>query len=556
MPGLAAIDDAPRKRKRQDEEKSDRGALKQHKLETRRKDGADVTAHILLLEEQVLQSRQHYNNIVSLQKLVGDVDKKPKTATLAAVSLCRIFCRLIAGEELSRRKDTNDTDAQVTKWLRQRLRDYTESIATWLGSPDAGLENTAVTLLMRIVKAEASQEMKKADQAWRTDKSSFVLLVEGLLEKFDAEGARQEFAQKYVEEYDDVRFHTMIAIKQYFSIEEHRVPTALSNALDLLKRIEGVPESEEQLEDWYGRAPEPETHHLLSLNAHRKAALECWLSIFRSPLTAAHRKLVLNIMTGQILPWFSNRLELLTDFLTDSFNEGGAMSLLALSGIFHLMTQRNLDYPDFYPKLYSLLDDEVLHSKHRNRFFRLLDQFMASTHLPTAMVASFIKRLARLSLQAPPGAIVWTVPWVYNMLKRHPACTFMLHRSYHPTHLIYASHPEYTEEGMDDPFDALQPDPMLTNAIDSSLWELHTLQDHWHPSVATLAKILGEQFTKRDYQLEDFLDHSYAGLIDAELGKEIKKAPEVEWEIPKRIVSDEDGGLNELGGLLWSAIQA
>ena len=107
---------------------------------------------------------------------------------------------------------------------------------------------------------------------------------------------------------------------------------------------------------------------------------------------------------------------------------------------------------------------------------------------------------------------------------------------------------------MDDPFDPSQPDPMLTNAIDSSLWELHTLQDHWHPNVATLAKILSEPFTKRDYQLEDFLDHSYASLIEAELGKEMKRPPEVEWEIPKRIVTAEVGGLNGLGELLWSAI--
>jgi len=231
------------------------------------------------------------------------------------------------------------------------------------------------------------------------------------------------------------------------------------------------------------------------------------------------------------------------------------MSLLALSGIFHLMTEKNLDYPDFYTKLYSLLDEDVLHSKHRSRFFRLLNTFLSSSHLPAAMVASFIKRLSRLALEAPPGAIVWTVPWIYNTLKQHPPCTFMLHRSYHPAHAIYAKHPNYKEEGMDDPFDMLQADPMITGAIDSSLWELETLQSHFHPNVATLAKIMGEQFTKRDYQLEDFLDHSYGSLIDAELGKPMKKTPVVEWDIPKRIVTAEDG-LNDIGMLLQKALNS
>jgi U3 small nucleolar RNA-associated protein 19 len=65
------------------------------------------------------------------------------------------------------------------------------------------------------------------------------------------------------------------------------------------------------------------------------------------------------------------------------------------------------------------------------------------------------------------------------------------------------------EEGMDDPFDMDEEDPMFTDAIESSLWEIETLQNHYHPNVATLTKIISEQFTKRSYNLEDFLDHSY-----------------------------------------------
>lgn len=212
-------------------------------------------------------------------------------------------------------------------------------------------------------------------------------------------------------------------------------------------------------------------------------------------------------MTHRIVPWFP-KVELLMDFLTDAFNAGGATSLLALSGLFYLMQQKNLDYLDFYPKLYSLLDADVLHSKHRSRFFRLLNVFMSSTHLPAAMVASFIKRLARLALHAPPAAVVAVVPWVYNMLKAHPACTFMLHREMRTDEETQ----ELEQRGMDDPFDADEPDPMETNAMDSSLWELESLQRHYHPNVASLAKIISEQFTKASYNLEDFLDHSYASV--------------------------------------------
>lgn len=184
------------------------------------------------------------------------------------------------------------------------------------------------------------------------------------------------------------------------------------------------------------------------------------------------------------------------------------MSLLALSGVFYLIQERNLDYPSFYPKLYSLLDKDILHSKHRSRFFRLLDTFLASTHLPAALVASFVKRLARLSLNAPPSAIATVIPWIYNLLKRHPTCTFMIHRVVQDPELKK----HIQDNGADDSFNPKETDPIKTGAIDSSLWELVQLQSHYHPNVATIAKIVAEQFTKQSYNMEDFLDHSYASV--------------------------------------------
>lgn len=555
MPGVIAKDDVARKRKRAGDASSKANAVKPRKA-PKTTSSEDTQAQILELESQILESPDYYGNITTLQKHIAKSEKQPETATLAAVALCRVFCRLIASEALVRRKEASDKDAQTVQMLRQFLREYVQGMSAWIAGSDDARESTALTLLMRVAKEEVSQEPKRAEQAWRTSQSVFTMILKTLMENNEAEGARQEFVEKFVEEQDDVRFYTFLGIKQYFEEESNREEGRLSNALDLLSNIEGIPEAQNQLEDWYGEAPQTKKHPLLSLSAHLKMAQEGWLSIFRSPLTTDHRKKILNMMTRQVLPWFVTKVETLTDFLTDSFNAGGSTALLALSGIFHLITKKNIDYPDFYTKLYSLLDEDVLHSKHRSRFFRLLDSCMASTHLPAAMVASFIKRFARLSLQAPPGAIVWIVPWTYNMLKSHPTCSFMLHRNPHPAHAIFSQNPDFEASGMDDIFDPEESDPMLTNAIESSLWELETLRSHYHPNVATLAKIIGEQFTKREYQLEDFLDHSYGSLVDAELGKALKKTPVVEFEIPKRIVTAEEGGLNDLGSLLQKAIKA
>lgn len=311
----------------------------------------------------------------------------------------------------------------------------------------------------------------------------------------------------------------------------------LEAIISLLCNLDSVPSSTEELLSFFIPLSKKSKEPLRSLTAHKRRAQEAWLAVLRSDLSTAQRKHLLRLTTTVITPWF-HKPELLMDFLTDSYNVGGSTSLLALSGLFFLMQEKNLDYPQFYPKLYSLLDAELLHSKHRSRFFRLLDTFLASTHLPAALVASFMKRLSRLCLFGPPAAIVAVIPWIYNLLKTHPTTTFMLHR------VSRTQSQNLANNSTKDPFNMTEPDPMLTNAIDSSLWEIETLQSHYHPNVASLARIISEQFTKQTYNVEDFLDHSYVSMLDAELGREAKKAPVVEWRIPRRIFFQVEEGEN------------
>lgn len=327
-------------------------------------------------------------------------------------------------------------------------------------------------------------------------------------------------------------------------------PENLDSIVNILSRLGNPPPAEHEFEKFYSditKVGKKNRTPFLSVNSYKQRVQAAWLAVLRNDLDQTQRKNLLRMTSHQIAPWFVSP-ELLMDFLTDSYNQGGTISLLALSGLFYLIQEKNLDYPEFYPKLYTLLDADLLHSKHRSRFFRLLDTFLSSSHLPAALVASFIKRLSRLALNAPPAAIVVIVPWIYNLLKSHPACTFMIHR---------ATPDKETEStlatsGMDDPFDPSEPDPTLTDAISSSLWEIETLQSHYHPNVAALAKIISEQFTKQAYNLEDFLDHSYQAMIHAELGKEdkpFKKPPVVEFQIPKRIFTgrmlEQDGGADD-----------
>ncbi|KAI1208315.1 CBF/Mak21 family-domain-containing protein [Annulohypoxylon truncatum] len=508
-------------------------------------DESDPQAEILLLENAILESKKNYNNITTLLELAqkdGDYD----ATQLAMVSLCRVFLRLLASGNMSRRDGQSEKDIVVVQWLKKRLGDYKQFVLSAFSQEESA--STALTLAMRILQAEGKYTNDKDESNFP---KVFLREIVGALVRSGTEDIRQEFCEKFLAEYTDIRYHTFKALKDILSLEsdESSDEDLFDNAFDLLSFFEDVPDSAEDMSQFYVDAPKKKSDPVKSLNQHKRQAQEAWLALFALDPNREQRKNVLQIMTKSIAPWFT-KPELLMDFLTDSYDSGGATSLLALSGVFYLIQERNLDYPSFYRKLYSLLDANILHSKHRSRFFRLLDTFLSSTHLPAVLVASFIKRITRLCLNAPPAAIVVVIPWIYNLFKKHPLCTFMMHR--------VPRTPEEKEilenEGMADPFIADEEDPMETRAIDSCLWEVVQLQSHYHPNVATIAKIISEQFTKQSYNIEDFLDHSYSSLLDAELSKQVKKAPVVEFMIPKRVFLPQDpasGTEESLLAKLW-----
>ena len=57
--------------------------------------------------------------------------------------------------------------------------------------------------------------------------------------------------------------------------------------------------------------------------------------------------------------------------LAVALNRGVGGCFLALAGLFELMMKHNLDYPNFFPKLYALFDRNLMHVRYRARFFRL-----------------------------------------------------------------------------------------------------------------------------------------------------------------------------------------
>lgn len=152
----------------------------------------------------------------------------------------------------------------------------------------------------------------------------------------------------------------------------------------------------------------------------RKSINKVWNCVMLWEMKDPIHKKVLIVLLERILPHLEKPIHL-TDFLMDSLDFGGPIGLLALQGVFTLIQKHNITYPNVYEKLYSMFEPEIFHTKFKARLFYLADIFLSSTHLPENLVAAFVKRLARLSLIAPPQDAVIILYFIGNMILRHPS---------------------------------------------------------------------------------------------------------------------------------------
>ncbi|KAF9163744.1 hypothetical protein DFQ26_002160 [Actinomortierella ambigua] len=539
------------------------------------------------LERQVAESKTHLNNIVTL---IQHCDSPvPKVVHAATHALFRVFSPMLSRGELQKPKKNSGADEKkttVTLWLRDNYVQYLNKLSEILShSSEPGLQIPALKILLDLVKLE-SAFLATLSGGHHFANDLYHRVVEALLNCTTMnEALLSEFTTKYFGYYDDLRFYflknaaTIVTValgtpagsaakrdgkapqakkQKTTRASPEKLSLLLENSFGILETLKTMPTDAKELDEFWTGHPDPEhdkkeyegdsfgfsededdevedltkdasggssggpmkKHPLLTLHNHQRIFSDCWIAVMKLPFTNIIYKKTLLIAHKRIIPHMP-RPTVLMDFLTDSYNAGGAVSLLALKGLFVLITEHNLDYPDFFPKLYMLFDRNLMHVKYRARFFSQVDIFLSSPLMPSQMAAAFIKRMARLGLSSPPTSIVILIPFIYNLLKRHPTCMQMIHNTNKAT------------SEQDDVYDHEAKDPLQCHALESSLWELKTLQTHFSPNVATLAKIFNEQFTKPSYNLEDFLDHTYATMFDTELKRKHKTSPALAIEIPK-----------------------
>ncbi|GAA5849657.1 hypothetical protein JCM8547_000524 [Rhodosporidiobolus lusitaniae] len=468
----------------------------------------------------------------------------------------------------------DETVAKVKAWLKDRWEEYLSRTAEVVGGHwDSSVRVSALNALMSLVRTESLflTSLHPQKQA-RFAQTTFVHVVRAILLPPTEDGSLAEDVteewKKWWDRCDDVRYYFLkeaaSLLSSYSRSSSKSAPPPpplpvhlIPNIISVVESLTTMPTSASELNEWFCATPtikasssssnpkkrkaddpradgstgvfdssssESESDNetiksltsaqrkkslpaLLSLVAHRRVFQDCVLALLAlRGIAEEDSKRVLIMLHRQVLPHMTEPRRLM-DWLVDCADRGGTVGILALNGLFTLMAKHGLEFPDFYTKLYSLLDRSVLHVRYRPRFFRLLDIFMSSSHLPATLIASFLKRLSRLALSASPAAIVTVIPFVYNLLKRHPACMVLIHRKTEGDDYDWSN----------DPFDASETNPTETGALDSSLWELAALQQHYLASISGLAKVFTEAMNKQSYAMEDFLDHSYATLLETEL---------------------------------------
>uniref|UniRef100_A0A8V0ZHA0 Nucleolar complex associated 4 homolog n=1 Tax=Gallus gallus TaxID=9031 RepID=A0A8V0ZHA0_CHICK len=438
--------------------------------------------------EAVLGDRGNANRVFEILELLA---AKEEEDVLCAARTCRrLFAALLRRGELFAGSLPAEEDAlrgnysaeeKYKIWMRHRYNDCVESLSELLGH----------------------------------DSFQVKVVVNGLIPIHEDASLLISRFQEYME-YEDVRYFVMKAVTESIGqvmqkIKERPLPFYQQNVFSLISPI-NMPNKERDMVKFMMKQDNQEEWKVSKLQAHKQAFERMWLTFLKHQLPSGLYKKVLVILHDSILPYM-NEPTLMIDFLTVAYGVGGAISLLALNGLFILIHQHNLEYPDFYKKLYSLLDPSIYHVKYRARFFHLADLFLSSSHLPAYLVAAFIKRLSRLALTAPPEALLMVIPFICNLFRRHPACKVLMHR------------PNGPQDLSEDPYIMEQEEPSESRALESSLWELQSLQNHYHPDVAQAAAILNQSLSEIEDDISGLLELSASELFDKEIKKTSANVP-------------------------------
>lgn len=266
---------------------------------------------------------------------------------------------------------------------------------------------------------------------------------------------------------------------------------------------------------------------VFSERAHKHHFSAFWSSFLCRSAPSTLNIHLLSCLAADVLPHLTNPLTV-SDYLTGCFAAGGLVAVLSLQGIFVLMLDHGLEYPAFYQQLYSLMTPSAFSSRYRYTLFRLVNICLTSPMIPAYITAAFIKRTARVALLSPTPTLYFAMPFLRQLLQRHPNCLALIHRT--------TAHATLPAEGLTtpeetaaaekvaelfhgvDPYLLQEPNLEKCNAMSSTLWELAILEKHYLPAVPLMVSAFASP-AEDNTPLR--FDKTYARMFTSEVTKEL-----------------------------------
>ncbi|XP_012266462.1 nucleolar complex protein 4 homolog B [Athalia rosae] len=467
--------------------------------------------------EEFLASRKYANNLLDI---IGEWDE---SHTSCILTLEMIFLDVLTNGNMYQEHSITLTisepspESRYISWLRNCYEQVWEKLLHSLENSRPAVQLQALSTALKLMAAEGKVPLDPTD----TFSYYFPLhrLKPILMKLLSPDKNNTNLIARFQEiaSYSDGLYYTW---KSLPTLTPRKQPKDMyiKNLLELIDKIplpeDGKGEKDEECKllcsPQQGEGNRSFTWDQLGA---KRALNKVWACVMHWDLGTEVHKRMLVVLLERVIQHLDKPI-LLTDFLMDSLDVDGPIGMLALQGVFILVTKHNLDYPNIFTKLYSMFEPEIFHTKYKARLFYLSDMFLSSTHLPEALVAAFAKRLARLTLVAPPEDILIILLFVGNLLLRHPGLKRMI------------DHPEggeVKESSGGDPFNMEERDPLLSNALVSSLWEIRALQWHTLPGVAAAARFIRDPLPSVEYDMAAALERTSDDIFEREMKNKVKE---------------------------------
>ena len=345
---------------------------------------------------------------------------------------------VLGGKESKKDIEKADSGRNVERiyasWAHKQYLAFVKDLLRLCNHKDRTTQKSALDCLMRFLVSDYRAMISSANcnpKKGYFPTSLFSSIIECI---FSSESKILKSQLKYFEQ----RYLGFVDIQFYAIRTIYRIVAGKSKSFTMDEDVKGtvfafllqISEKSEKDESLKGFVID-DIERLQKINKdskERKSLLSnTWLSVLQMSLSNQNLRWILVNLHEKIMPQIEDP-KLLIDFLTDCYNLEGSIALLALNGLFLLIQNYNLDYPDFFKKLYNLLDADTFGAQYRDRFLALTDLFLTSMNLPGYMAAAFIKRLARISLKVSADGIRVILVMIENLMKRHPSCRVLIHR--------------------------------------------------------------------------------------------------------------------------------